>query len=59
MVATTQLLASLATVSSVIAAIPYPSLQVRNEGVPVGQFKNISGSEFQVNTHNRRPQLLI
>jgi hypothetical protein len=59
MVATTQLLASLATVSSAIAAIPYPSLQVRNEGVPVGQFKNISGSEIQVNVHNRQFKLLM
>jgi hypothetical protein len=59
MVATNQLLASLATVFTAMAAVPYPPLQVRNDGVPVGEFKNISGSESQVDNHNRQFQLLI
>jgi hypothetical protein len=45
MISTRQILASLATIGSAIAASSYPSLKVRNEGVPVGQLKNISGSE--------------
>jgi hypothetical protein len=53
MVATNQLLVSLATVSTAMAAVPYPPLQVRNDGVPVGAFKNISGSECQVDNYNR------
>jgi hypothetical protein len=45
MVFTKQVLTSLATIGSAIAASSYPSLKVRNAGVPVGQLKNVSGSK--------------
>lgn len=39
-------LIALATASTAFAAGSYPSLQVRNAGVPVGQFKNVSGIQI-------------
>jgi len=55
MVSAIQVLASLATISSALAAIPYPPLQVRNGGVPVGQLKNISGIETYISRPPKSP----
>jgi hypothetical protein len=45
MVSPRYILASFATLGGAIAASSYPPYQVRNAGVPVGQLKNVSGSE--------------
>ncbi|CAO2649076.1 Nn.00g100250.m01.CDS01 [Neocucurbitaria sp. VM-36] len=39
-------LLAFATLGSALAAGSYPSLKVRNAGVPVGQFKNVSGIQI-------------
>jgi hypothetical protein len=51
MVLPRNVLTGLAMLGSAIAATSYPPYQVRNAGVPVGQLKNISGSEFKINDH--------
>lgn len=45
MVVTRHVLVGLAGLATAFASWDnYPSLKVRNSGVPVGQFKNVSGS---------------
>lgn len=46
MISTRQVLASLWTVSTAFAASSYPSLKVRNAGVPAGKMLNVSGIDM-------------
>jgi len=48
MVSTRTILSSLATIGAAIAASSYPSLKVRNAGVPVGRMHNISGINMYI-----------
>jgi len=59
MVLPRNVLAGLATLGSAIAATSYLPYQVRNAGVPVGQLKNISGSEFIANDRVHYSLLMV
>jgi dienelactone hydrolase len=48
MVSACQILASLVTIGTALAASSYPSLKVRNAGVPVGRMLNVSGIDMYV-----------
>jgi len=48
MVSTRQVIASLAVLASAVSASSYAPYKVRNNGVPAGQLKNISGIEMYI-----------
>jgi dienelactone hydrolase len=48
MVSACQILASLVTIGTALAASSYPLLKVRNAGVPVGRMLNVSGIDMYV-----------
>jgi hypothetical protein len=50
MVSTRQIIASLAILANAVSASSYAPYKVRNNGVPAGQLKNISGSMLPIIT---------